>query len=240
MERTTATNQSRDDREVRIYPRFYSSFEHHWKSLNFLLATLGVIRPTVALRTGFSGKTMRKFCGMAINNSTLFVMIAMMTAMGCDEASPPVSSSPPAENAEPAADTTPEETVIDAPAPPREVAVWVQSDIQDGDFLLALGYLGESSNGGASVKPAVQILKDDEDVGDAVVRVSLVAEDGEVILVEEQQAAFDAGSEEETARYVSAELAIPEDAKKFLIRFRIKFPEVDTESSYDIPQEVSK
>lgn len=177
---------------------------------------------------------------MADNYLVLVVMVAMMTATGCDEPSPPDTSPPPSGNAESAASVAPEETVAEAPVSPREVAVWVQSDIQDGDFILSLGYLGENDKCGASLKPAVKILKGDEDVGDAVVRVSLVAEDGEVILAEEQQAVFDAGSEEETARYASAELAIPEDAKKFLVRFRIRFPEVDTESSYDIPQEVSK
>lgn len=190
--------------------------------------------------TGFSGDAMRKFCGMANKKLTLIVMIAMTAAMGCDDSSPPESSLEVPENSAPAADAKPEETVVEEPAPPREVAVWVQSEIQDGDFTVSLGYLGESSKSGSSLKPAVKILKGDEDVADAVVHMSLVAEDGEEVLAEEQQAAFDAGSEEESARYAKVELAIPDDAEKFLIRFRIKFPEVDTESSYDIPQEVSK
>lgn len=190
--------------------------------------------------TGFSGETKRKFCGMADKYLVLVVIIAMMTATGCDESSPPDTSPPPSGNAEPPASAAPEETVAEEPVSPREVAVWVQSDIQDGDFILSLGYLGENAKCGASLKPAVKVLKGDEGVADAVVHVSLVAEDGEDILAEEQQATFDAGSDEESARYAKAELAIPEDTEKFLIRFRIKFPEVDTESSYDIPQEVSK
>lgn len=118
--------------------------------------------------------------------------------------------------------------------------VWAQSDIQEGDFVLSLGHRGESFKGGDLIETAVKILVGDAEVKDAVVHTSLVAEDGEAILAEERPAVFAAATDDEPAHYAAGELTIPEDATKFLIRFRIQLPEVETESIYDIERQVQE
>lgn len=123
----------------------------------------------------------------------------------------------------------------------EEVAslVWVQSDIQEDDFELALGHRGDGFKGGDLIEPAVRIMKGDAEVKDAVVNSSLLAEDGETVLAEEQTSVFAAKTEDEPAHYATGRLKIPEDAKTFLIRFRIKLPDVETESIYDIEREIN-
>lgn len=118
--------------------------------------------------------------------------------------------------------------------------VWAQSDIREGDFVLSLGHRGEEFQGGDSIEPAVRIMMGDVEIKDAVVHSSLVAEDGEIILAEERLSDFAATTDEEPAHYATGTLKIPEDTQTFLIRFRIKLPEVETESIYDIERKIKE
>lgn len=120
-----------------------------------------------------------------------------------------------------------------------DVLTWVQLDIQEGDFTLSLGHHGEHFHGGDTIEPAVKITRGDDDVADAIVHNSLVAEDAETVLAEERPTVFEPRTDDEPAHYAQGALQIPKDAESFLIRFRIQLPGSDIESMYDIPCELS-
>ena len=91
---------------------------------------------------------------------------------------------------------------------------------------------------------AIEVVKamgmiEPEDVADAVVFNSLIADDGVAVLAEEKPTVFEPKTEDEPAHYAQGALLIPKKAKKYVIRFRIKLPGIDAESAYDIEQEVS-
>lgn len=119
-----------------------------------------------------------------------------------------------------------------------DILVWVQSDIEDGEFVISLGHHGVHFHGGDEIEPAVTITKNGEDVADAVVFNSLIAEDSETVVAEEKPTVFEPKTDVEPAHYAQGALLIPKDAEKYVIRFRIKLPGIDAESAYDIEQEV--
>lgn len=120
-----------------------------------------------------------------------------------------------------------------------DLLVWAQSDVEEGDFLLSLGHHGKHFHGGDEIEPAVGISRGGKDVADAVVHNSLVSEDGETVLCEEQETIFEPKTDDEPAHYAQGGLVIPEGTSKFLIRFRIQLPDVETESIFDVEREVS-
>ncbi len=115
--------------------------------------------------------------------------------------------------------------------------VWVQSDIEAGDFVISLGHHGTHFHGGDEIEPAVSISRGGKDIADAVVHNCLVAEGGETVLCEERETIFEPKTDEEPAHYAQGGLAIPKETRTFLIRFRIQLPEVDAEATYDIEVE---
>ncbi|MDG1896162.1 MAG: hypothetical protein P8J37_14765 [Fuerstiella sp.] len=159
-------------------------------------------------------------------------IVAILVAIGCQDGQTPVADTPPAPQNSAAADTG--HTHGDA-----DKLVWVQSDIEDGEFLISLGHHGEHFHGGDEIEPAVSISKDGEDVSNAVVHNSIVNEDGEAVLCEEQATVFEPKTDEEPAHYAQGGLTIPKETPKFLIRLRIQLPGVDAESTHDITLNVS-
>jgi hypothetical protein len=161
-----------------------------------------------------------------------FLAIAglLLAPIGCQDdqaATNPVQSGSP-----PTTDTVPQEEVASL--------VWVQSEIQEGDFVLALGHRGDDFKSGNTIEPAVTIMMGDVEVTSAVVHNSLLTADGETVLAEEQQSAFAPRTDDEPGHYAKGALMIPEEVKKLLIRFRIKLPDVKTESIYDIEREITE
>lgn len=169
--------------------------------------------------------------------SILYTLMALMmliivgcqdpenTQTGSGDATPPTADAPEADD----------KHTHDA----ADVLTWVQLDIQEGDFTLSLGHHGDHFHGGDTIEPAVKISRGDDDVADAIVHNSLVAEDAETVLAEERPTVFEPMTDDEPAHYAQGALQIPKDAKNFLIRFRIQLPGSDIESMYDIPCELS-
>lgn len=172
----------------------------------------------------------------------LISLVAILMAVGCQEPTP-------GDNVDSSESTAATETTTESPSETAtkkphshsddDILVWVQSEIEDGEFTVSLGHHGVHFHGGDEIEPAVSISKGEEDVADAVVFNNLIAEDRETILAEERPTVFEPKTEDEPAHYAQGALVIPKNTKKFLIRFRIKFPGVDAESTYDIEQEVS-
>jgi hypothetical protein len=92
--------------------------------------------------------------------------------------------------------------------------VWVRSDIEDGEFLISLGHHGEHFHGADEIEPAVSISRGGEDVSKAVVHNSIVVEEGETVLCEEQATVFEPRTDEEPAHYAQGCLTIPKEAAR--------------------------
>ena len=177
-----------------------------------------------------------------VNNAFLTLsLFGMLVIAGCQEepSAESANSEVPAKIS--AADATTETEASEKSHTHSEddILVWVQSDIEDGDFMISLGHHGVHFHGGDEIEPAVTITRDGKDVADAVVFNSLSAEDGQTVLAEEKPTVFEPKTEDEPAHYAQGALLIPKDAKKYVIRFRIKLPGIDAESAYDIEQEIS-
>ncbi|MCP4169883.1 MAG: hypothetical protein GY758_03815 [Fuerstiella sp.] len=162
---------------------------------------------------------------------TAFI-VAILGTIGCHDGQTPVVESPPTPPDSAAAETG--HTHGDA-----DKLVWVRSDIEEGEFLISLGHHGEHFHGGDDIEPAISISRGEEDVSDAVVYNSLVAEEGETVLCEEQATVFEPKTDEEPAHYAQGGLTIPKETPTFLIRFRIQLPGVEAESTHDITLDVS-
>ncbi len=121
-----------------------------------------------------------------------------------------------------------------------EPLFWVQSEIEDGEYTLSLGHRGEEFRGGDTIEPVAQISKGNTEISEAAVHSSLLAEDGETVIAEEQETVFKQKSADEPGHYGCGKLQVPKDAEKCVLRFRIQLPESDFESIYDVPSEAVK
>lgn len=159
-------------------------------------------------------------------------LLAVLITIGCSDSQ--VSSEGTAATPAPAPDSDEVVAAVDETAALAEPLFWVQSDIHEGDFVLSLGHRRQTLRGGEELKPVVRVVKDANDVAEAVVHNSLVAEDRETVLVEERPTVFKPQTGDEPGHYAEGNLQIPTDAEKFLIRFRIQLPDSDFESQYDM------
>jgi hypothetical protein len=181
---------------------------------------------------------------MFTNSLRTLCAILLLATVGCqdDQSAATVESTDPAATSSDAASPSKsgsKESEKTHQHSEDDVLVWVQRDIEDGDFVISLGHHGVHFHGGDEIEPAVTITKGGQDVPDAVVHNSLIAEDGETVLAEEKPTVFEPKTEHEPAHYAQGALLIPKDTEKFMLRFRIKLPGIDAESAYDIEQEVS-
>lgn len=115
-----------------------------------------------------------------------------------------------------------------------DALVWRQEGVKEGDYTIALGHHGTELHAGESVEPAVMVTKGGRDVADAQVFNALLAEDGTTVLAEEKPTVYEPKTAEEPAHYAQGELAVPADAKKVVLRFRVVLPEGD-EKTFDVP-----
>ena len=118
-----------------------------------------------------------------------------------------------------------------------DALVWRKEGVKEGDYVIALGHHGTELHAGKPVEPAVTVTKGGKDVSDAKVFNALLAEDGEKVLSEEKPTVYEPKTAEEPAHYAQGELAIPADAKKAVLRFRVVLPE-GGEKTFDVPVEV--
>jgi hypothetical protein len=168
-----------------------------------------------------------------IKNGIKAVSIAaLLGTIGCQDGQAPVAETTQTQEVSAAVQTG--HTHGDA-----DKLVWVRSDIEDGDFLISLGHHGEHFHGGDEIEAAVSISRGGEDVSNAVVHNSIVTEEGETVLCDEQATVFEPKTDEEPAHYAQGGLTIPQETPRFLIRFRIQLPGVDAESTHDITLDVS-
>lgn len=105
----------------------------------------------------------------------------------------------------------------------HDVLFWQRSNIQHNGFTIKLGHHGVHPHGGEPLEPAVSIIKDNFDIADAKVSVSLLAADGEV-LAEDVACVFEPKSALEEAHYAQAKLDVPKGTEAVTIRYRIVLP----------------
>ncbi|HEX6985805.1 MAG TPA: hypothetical protein VF170_10520 [Planctomycetaceae bacterium] len=118
-----------------------------------------------------------------------------------------------------------------------DALVWRQEGVKEGDYTIALGHHGTELHAGEAVEPAVMVRKGGEDVADAKVFNALLAADGETVVSEEKPTVYEPKTAEEPAHYAQGELAVPADAKKVVLRFRVVLPE-GGEKTFDVPVDV--
>ena len=116
---------------------------------------------------------------------------------------------------------------------------WDIQDVERQGFLISVGRHGEHIHAGNELEPAVMVTRDGEDVGDAEVFHSLraEAEDGSTELAAEVKTVYEPKTAEEPAHYAGAKLAVPKDARKGVIHYRIKLPGVEKEEVFDVKVE---
>ncbi len=115
-----------------------------------------------------------------------------------------------------------------------DALVWEGEPKMHAGFEIKLGHHGKHLHAGEEVEPAVSITRDGKPVSDAKVFNALVSADGETVLAKEVATVFEPTTEDEPAHYAQGALAIPKDAKKVIIRFRIAPAEGD-EATFDLP-----
>ena len=113
----------------------------------------------------------------------------------------------------------------------EDALTWSKEDLVHEGYEINLGLHGPHLHAGEAAEVAVEIKKDEEPVEDAKVYVTLLDESAENVLVEEQSTILEPTTAEEDAHYAQAELAIPEDARRVTIRYRIEFTDAEEFSS---------
>mgnify|MGYP007059389514 CR=1 FL=1 len=106
-----------------------------------------------------------------------------------------------------------------------DALTWAKEDLMHEGYEINLGLHGPDLHAGEEAEVAVEIKKDDAAVPDAKVFVTLLDEAGENELVEEQATVYEPETDEEEAHYAQAMLAIPADARRVMLRYRIEFPD---------------
>ena len=109
----------------------------------------------------------------------------------------------------------------------NDVLVWaVKQKIVDSDFEIWLGHHGDHFHVGDSIEPAVSITKAGAAFADAkVLNVLVDPNNSERTLGEEVATTFEPRTDAEIAHYAQAELRIPADALRCIVRFRIVIPD---------------
>ena len=108
-----------------------------------------------------------------------------------------------------------------------DVLVW-HEEFEFAGNAIRLGQHGILVQSGMELEPAVSIEHHGQPVADAKVSIGLLDGSGKQILAKEQQARFEPATAEEPAHYAQAFLAVPEDANKVTIRYRIDFADGQT------------
>ena len=112
--------------------------------------------------------------------------------------------------------------------------VWVADGIEHEGYLLSLGHHGKHLHAVSFVEPAVAITRDGVAVADARVFNSLLSADGAKVIREEVATIYEPETEAEPAHYAQGKLHMPKGSEKFVIRFRIELPGVETTLVRDI------
>ncbi len=115
-----------------------------------------------------------------------------------------------------------------------DALVWGQTDIKQGEYLISLGHHGKILHANELVEPAVSITRNGTPVSDAQVYNSLWSEDGKAMLAKELPTIYEPPTTGEPAHYAQGKLAIPQDVKRVVIRFRIALPGYTAEVSHDL------
>ncbi|MHC4879854.1 MAG: hypothetical protein ACYTGL_25660 [Planctomycetota bacterium] len=118
-----------------------------------------------------------------------------------------------------------------------DALVWEGDPVEHSGTTILLGHHGKHLHAGEEVEPAISIVRDGEPVSDAKVFNALLSADGETVLAEEVATVYEPTTEEEPAHYAQGGLAIPKDAKKVVIRFRIALPGEEAKT-FDVPIDV--
>lgn len=115
-----------------------------------------------------------------------------------------------------------------------DALVWSKPEIQHSGYVILLGHHGEHLYAGKPVEPAVSLTRDGHPVAEAQVFNSLWSGDGKTMLANEIPTIYEPPTTEEPAHYAQGGLAIPNNAKDSVIRFRIVLPGNTGEVSYDL------
>ena len=116
----------------------------------------------------------------------------------------------------------------------HDILVWRQKDIELAGHMLQLGHHGMVIHAGEKVEPAAIVSRDGETIGEAKVFATLVADDGETVLVEETAMVFEPKTEEEPAHHAGGHLEVPAEVEQVVIRYRIELPDGAGEETYDV------
>lgn len=121
-----------------------------------------------------------------------------------------------------------------------DALVWVEEYIKHEGFVLALGHHGRHLHAASSVEPAVSITRDGAAVADAKVFNSLVSADAKEVIRPEAATVYEPKTEDEPAHYAQGKLHLPKGSPRYIIRFRIELPGVESELTRDITIEVAE
>ena len=102
-----------------------------------------------------------------------------------------------------------------------DALIWLGEPREVEGLLIRLGHHGKHLHAGETVEPAVSITRDGETVTDAKVFNSLVSADGSTALCDEVATVFEPETTDEPAHYAQGSLSIPQQAKQFVIRYRV-------------------
>ncbi len=121
---------------------------------------------------------------------------------------------------------------------PDDSLVWEDTQTV-GELEIKLGHHAAKLHAGSTVEPAVSITRGGEAVADAEVFNSLLAVDEEV-LAEEVPTIYEPETPDEPAHYAQGELAIPDDVRSVIIRFRIVADGEETTYDTVVPVEAAE
>lgn len=118
-----------------------------------------------------------------------------------------------------------------------DALVWEGELKNHAGLEIKLGHHGAHLHAGEEVEPAVSITRDGQPVSDAKVFNALLSADGATVLAKEVSTIYEPTTEDEPAHYAQGGLAIPNDVKEVMIRFRI-VPADGEEATFDVSIQV--
>lgn len=118
-----------------------------------------------------------------------------------------------------------------------DALIW-RLDVDHVGYAIRLGHHGEHLHAGEEVEPAIGITRDGKPVHDAKVFNALVAEDEKTVTAKEAPTVYEPPTAEEPAHYAQGALTIPGDAKRIIIRYRIRLPGGTGDVTYNVPVDV--
>lgn len=113
--------------------------------------------------------------------------------------------------------------------------VWIGEPREHNGYTLKLGHHGIRVLAGHDVEPAVSIQREGADVEDAEVFISLISVEEEQTLADEVSTVYEPKTDAEPAHYAQGKLPVPEGAERVVIRYRIKFPQENSDVTFDEP-----